>query len=152
MIFDHLIIENFLSQIECDFFKDMIDNNISGYINNVYKSNRYDSDISSFIWKRLKDKCDTLNMTGIKVEERITLVKYINGSLGIDRHLDLIKELGVKIVGILYLNNSDDGYTEFDNFTVKPEIGKLLLFNVNKYHKGNPTNNDKYIIVFRLSW
>lgn len=50
---------------------------------------------------------------------------------------------------ITYLNkNYIGGRTTIDNYTVEPEIGKIILFNSNVRHKVSPLKNgDRYVML-----
>jgi hypothetical protein len=139
----YYIIQNFLSPQQCTTYINLIDTIAGNYKHHTFKSNYYNKEIADYI------ACQH-NTLG-NIEERLTLVRYSTGNKGIPNHLDIIRERNVTFVGIIYLNNCDgDTILTSDNITITPETGKLLLFDINMYHKAKPSSTNKYLLMFRI--
>jgi N-acetyl-beta-hexosaminidase len=146
---NHKIIENFLSEQECDNWIKYIDEKVESLTDPIRK--RGDNRFNEF----LPELSDEL---ALKLEKkgsgRITFVKYAKNSNGIARHTDIIVEKGVTQTGVVYLNTLQAGQTVlfFDDkeIQIQPVKGRLLLFDIPVPHMSLPPLQEKYILIFRV--
>lgn len=158
---NYKIIENFLSEQECNNWKKYIDERVESLTDPIRK--RGDNRFNEFLPElsdELASKLD-IPLRGLdakakkKGSGRITFVKYAKNSNGIARHTDIIVEKGVTHTGVLYLNTLQAGQTVLfldDNVEtqIQPVKGRLLLFDISILHMSLPPLEEKYILIFRV--
>ena len=145
---DYKICENFFTKEECEKYINYIEQlPRQGYHKDRY--DQFDMDFSQYLYEKVKEY-----LPDIKAGSgRITFLRYNDKSSGMRVHKDQILEPNVKYTGIIYLNDLEDGETIlYERYPIKvnPREGRLLLFNVNMYHKACPPEKVKYAILFRL--
>jgi hypothetical protein len=137
--------DNFFSTKECEKWIEYIDN-LSQEKNRKY--NQFHPEFSNELWERVSTLLP--NTTG--GSGRITFVKYSEDSEGMYKHVDIVREKGVKYTGIIYLNDNEGDTVLYTSTSVNitPKKGRLLLFDVSIPHEGLPPKGVKYIIIFRI--
>ena len=139
----------FLSEQECQRWIDRIEGLPQRKGDNKY--NRFESEVTTEFWKKIREYGLLPETTG--GSGRITLVKYAEDSKGMYKHLDTIREKGVKYTGIIYLNENEGDTVLYEGekeIRITPRTGRLLLLDVSIPHEGIAPKGIKYILVFRL--
>ena len=156
------------------------DNNAEGFYSNVSNKNRIDESINDcrvfhsfkpfhkklssiihehvekYIFKEwsIKGNTNNYNITGYKLQKSKKgggFTKW-HSELDVLRPSDVFKTSRRFGVWMVYLNNTDSGYTDFmhQKLSVKPETGKLVIWPAyfTHTHRANPDlKEDKYIIT-----
>ena len=140
-------IRNFLSKEECNYCINFFDTNES---RSVYFHKRKKLEIRSLLNEDIHIKKLIIKYSVIYPGHYISNFEILKWPVGEyhDWHNDTIY---YDKTTITYLNeNYDGGRTMVDNYSVEPEIGKIILFDANVKHKVSVlTKGDRYVM---LAW
>jgi predicted 2-oxoglutarate/Fe(II)-dependent dioxygenase YbiX len=114
-------------------------------------------DLATQLWELVRDfvPADVYGWTAIGLNEQFRIYRYKDGQqfkLHPDGAFKRDETEHSKISVIIYLNDDfEGGETEFldavSDGTIKPEVGKMLLFSHGQLHKGNPVpTGTKYVL------
>ena len=172
------VVNNFLVPNECNNLIAYIDNKQLNYTGHEYLKGRYGEavyDLSDYFFQKLS----TISPYGIppygipsRCTNRTMIFRYGENASGTKIHKDQRIEKDEKFCCIIYLNNvtnptlrsefgsliRNGGETIFYNdvreeiLTINPTEGKLVMFNIDVFHKGCDTQNVKYIVCPSLCY
>ena len=172
------IIENFMSQEDCNYFIDIykdklkrstvlsnVNNDLKGFISDVRTSHTYSIPLTDHIIGTIQTKIAELLQIDIRNMEHPQMTRYLKGEFFKQHHDCLPKESNQReYTVIVYLNDleeQDGGKTEFPmcGISITPKTGRLMWFK-NCYPNGHRitraahiggeilTDTVKYIITF----
>lgn len=148
-----IILDNILSNDECDKIKEMTNDN---YIKKRNKQCLKFSNLSRIIEQRCNNHLLQINSDWEFKEININwrLVKCDTNSI-LNKHFDSVYVKSVDYKSIytimIYLEDSD-GDIKFDNIQVSPKKGRVVIFDQKLLHEGLSNNQIKYFIRSELMY
>lgn len=140
-----MIIDNFLSELECEELINYIKKRHEKYLSKDPKTHSMEPEIAIKFTNRLSE----ILKVNIGKHDRITFIQYGKDSQGLKPHIDYIENPEITHTCIIYLNDNH-GDIVFNNFCITPKQGRLVIFNVSEKHSSLPPRKEKFAIIFRI--
>lgn len=145
-----IVIKDFLTQEECQYFIDLIDNKNKNHVQAIIQ----DKNIAEDFYRKHKEVFDTITLKGepvLGLYPDVTLAKSKNA---IRKHVDQ-KLNDTKWKLLIYLNKVDNGGTIFYIDKTKHKVenyqGCAVIFDISLPHEGEVYKNQiKYTLGFRI--
>ena len=157
-----IVIKNFLTEKECNRFKQILDydptkkkikiGKCTEYFRVLWKNKR----LASKLFERVKHHLPNNNVNYVGCNPMFRIAKYQEGGQ-FEIHMDGVNKdengnISTLTLNIFLNDNFDGGETDFFHekklrYSVKPETGKAALFEHKQYHCGNKVcNGEKYLL------